>query len=86
MLHGWAMEKQMEAHHRDLAAMAEHRRVKVTADAMETAGNLEEWSQLSVNGLPLTTMPARRPLAERLGSWLIHAGTRLGGATMSPSA
>jgi hypothetical protein len=84
MLQGWAMEKELEGRRRDLAAMAEHRRVKVTADALETAANMSEWSQLSVTGVPLTTAPARRPMAERLGSWLIQTGTRLGGASMSP--
>jgi hypothetical protein len=84
VLQGWAMEKQMEGHRRDLAALAEPRRVKVTADALETAGNMSEWPQLSVTGLPLTTVRARRPVAERFGSWLIQTGTRLGGASMSP--
>ena len=89
MNQGWAMAQQVEAHRRDLATMAEARRVRSAlvapeAQAVETNSSMRR----SATGLPIPSDRAARrlhPVGERLGNWLIQAGTRLGGASIRTS-
>jgi hypothetical protein len=75
----------------------EHRR-ELVADARSHEGSasksthkIEQQSILSATqrsaaGIPVTGGRAvRRALAPRVGAWLIHFGTRLGGATVRTS-
>jgi hypothetical protein len=75
----------------------EHRRVLV-ADARSHEGPVHKSShkveqpsilsatQRSAAGIPVTGGRAvRRAVAPRIGAWLIHFGTRLGGATVRTS-
>ena len=93
------MAQQVEAHRRDLATMAEARRVRPSSVApqmlrtdvvgTDAAGSEADPStRRSATGLPIPGDRAARrlhPVGERLGNWLIQAGTRLGGASISTS-
>jgi hypothetical protein len=76
----WVAEKMVEAHRRELAATI-HPRVR-TARRTRTAlpGKI---THHSASGLPLSDGRAVRGVVRpKVGAWLIHAGTRLGGAHM----
>jgi hypothetical protein len=94
MNQGWAMAQQVEAHRRDLATMAEARRVRVLSVARQTlrtdapGSEADPSTRRSATGLPIPGDRAARrlhPVGERLGGWLIQAGTRLGGASIRTS-
>jgi hypothetical protein len=88
MNQGWAMARQVEAHRQDLAALANGTRVQARAESLDMDLSWEGAAQRSVTGLPVAggrTVRRPKPLSERVGAWLIHAGTRLGGAGMTAS-
>ena len=89
MNQGWAMDRQVEAHRRDLATMASIRRSErpeMQPDAPPAASGPA--ARHPAPGLPIAGGRVSRrthPLGERVGSWLIQAGTRLGGASIRTS-
>jgi hypothetical protein len=92
MLQGWSMEERIDAHRRDLLADAvAHRsrsRVK-PVDEVQVAPLRSQTAQLSATGLPVSggrTVRRSGLVSQRFGSWLIHAGTRLGGGSMRTSS
>ena len=69
-----------DEHRRELVGEARSRRESADRTKHESA------TQRSAAGIPVTGGRAvRRALAPRVGSWLIEAGTRLGGATIRTS-
>jgi hypothetical protein len=76
-----AVHSQAEAHRHDLMASAGTRRIgSVQHKTTQPA------AQRSVAGFPVTGGRAvRRPIAPRVGTWLIEFGTRLGGASVRTS-
>ena len=89
MLQGWSMEERIDAHRRDLLAEAQvhQSRARVLAEAT-AAPSGRVASQLSATGLPVAggrTVRRTGGMSQKLGSWLIDAGTRLGGATIRTS-
>jgi len=73
----------VESHRRDLVASAGPRRGGARGEQLtrDTRAGAR-----SVEGTRLPGGSARhRPVAPRLGAWLIHFGTKLGGATVRTS-
>jgi hypothetical protein len=89
MIQGWAMEERARAHREALIAEAQVRSVKVRRRAaVSTPTSVAVKStQGSVTGIPSGGRAVRRPgpVGQRIGSWLIEAGTRLGGASIRTS-
>jgi hypothetical protein len=88
MNQGWAMAQQVEAHRQDLVTLATGIRPRAGIDSLDDDLSWDGATQRSVTGLPVAGgRTVRRPklLGERVGSWLIHAGTRLGGAGITAS-
>jgi hypothetical protein len=89
MTQGWATEERARAHRQALMAEAEmHRRsVRARSDVHATSAATKTSSQRSVTGLPAGGRAVRRRgrVGQRVGTWLINAGTRIGGASISPS-
>ena len=78
-----AMQSLAEAHRRELLALAGSRRV-TRQDVRRSSGPTT--TRRSAAGLPVTGGRAvRRPVAPRIGAWLIELGTRLGGASVRTS-
>ena len=77
-----AVESMVEMHRRELHQAAEARMPRnLQADA-----DAEGATQRSAAGDPVPGGRAvRRAVAPRLGTWLIHAGVRLGGASVRTS-
>jgi hypothetical protein len=89
MLQGWSMESRADAHRRDLVAEAEayRSRARVRTGVSEPVAPVRT-TQLSATGLPVAGgRTVRRPgvVRPKVGAWLIHAGIRLGGATIRTS-
>jgi hypothetical protein len=78
-----AMETMVDLHRQELqAAAGASRQPRQRKQALDEPGA----TQRSAAGIPVTGGRAvRRAVAPRLGSWLIHAGVRLGGATIRTS-
>jgi hypothetical protein len=89
MLQGWSMESRADAHRRDLVAEAEAYRIRTLVRTELSAPVAPaRTTQLSATGLPVAGgRTVRRPgqLGQKFGAWLIEAGTRLGGTTISTS-
>jgi hypothetical protein len=89
MIQGWAMEERARDHREALMAEARVRSVKVRRRAVVIAPTpvAVKSSQGSVTGIPSGGRAVRRlgPVGQRVGSWLIEAGTRLGGASVRTS-
>jgi hypothetical protein len=82
MIQTQAMQSLADAHRRDLMASARSRR----AGYVEGVASADGVVQRSAPGLPVTGGRAvHRPVAPRIGSWLIEFGTKLGGATIRTS-
>jgi hypothetical protein len=82
MIQTQAVQSLADAHRRELMASAGSRR----AHTDEVAANDVGVVQRSAPGLPVTGGRAvHRAVAPRLGAWLIHFGTKLGGATIRTS-
>jgi hypothetical protein len=78
-----AMETMVDMHRQDLrVAAGAGRPARRTEHALDETGA----AQRSAAGVPVPGGRAvRRAVAPRIGSWLIHAGVRLGGATVRTS-
>jgi hypothetical protein len=78
-----AVETMVDTHRRELQQAAGAARMLRRSDAaVEDAGA----TQRSAAGVPVSGGRAvRRAMAPRLGAWLIHAGVRLGGASVRTS-
>ena len=77
-----AVESMVEMHRRELHQAAEARMRR----NLQVGGDAEGATQPSAAGDPVPGGRAvRRALAPRLGTWLIHAGVRLGGASVRTS-
>lgn len=78
-----AMETMVDLHRQELhAAAGSSRQRRRREQALDESGA----TQRSATGVPVTGGRAvRRAVAPRLGTWLIHAGVRLGGATIRTS-
>jgi hypothetical protein len=80
-----------DEHRRELVDEAWSHRGSVQEPADDCADNVPQLSILSATqrsaaGIPVTGGRAvRRAVAPRIGTWLIHFGTRLGGATVRTS-
>jgi hypothetical protein len=77
-----AVETMVDMHRQEL------QRVATTRVPRGDAGGDKEAraAQRSAAGIPVPGGRAvRRAVAPRIGSWLIHAGVRLGGASFGPS-
>ena len=87
MIQSWAVEKMADAHRHDLMASADaHRAASGTSRRHAAEAPSVMASRHSITGLPVSgDRVARRPMGQRVGHWLIQAGTRLGGASISPS-
>jgi hypothetical protein len=90
MIQGWAMEERARAHREALIAEAQVRQARTRRrPALNTPPTpvVVRSSQSSATGLPAGGRTVRRPGAfgQRVGTWLIEAGTRLGGASVSTS-
>jgi hypothetical protein len=86
MIQSLAVERTADAHRHDLVAAAESRRVARRARRKPGATAPGPATPLSATALPVTGgREVRRAPGSRVGNWLIQAGTRLGGATVSPS-
>jgi len=77
-----AMETMVDQHQRELHEAAAVRALSRPEHALEEVGA----TQRSAAGVPVTGGRAvRRAMAPRIGTWLIHAGLRLGGASVRTS-
>jgi hypothetical protein len=78
-----AVETMVDMHRRELDRVAGADRVPRRSEAaLDEVGA----TQRSAAGIPVSGGRAvRRALAPRVGTWLIHAGVRLGGATVRTS-
>jgi hypothetical protein len=96
MMQSWSMERMAEQRRQDLNALSRRGReasagcspqgaalfMQVQPDEAEpTPAQPVRSAQLAAAG----TRPARRPLGQHVGTLLIRAGTRLGGASMRTS-
>jgi hypothetical protein len=72
-----AVETMVDTHRQELQRTASAKDVRWRDAPMKEVGA----TQRSAAGVPVTGGRAvRRAVATRIGSWLIHAGVRLGGA------
>ena len=86
MIQSRAVEKMAEAHRMDLMASAQDRRVARQAHQALPMAHAGKARQHSATGLPVSGGRAVcRPFGPKLGQWLIQAGTRMGGASISTS-
>ena len=77
-----AVESMVEMHRRELHQAAEARMPR----NLQADGDAEGATGRSATGVPVPGGRAvRRAVAPRLGTWLIHAGVRLGGASVRTS-
>jgi hypothetical protein len=80
MMQPWLVERMAQEHRRDLAELA---RPTVTS---VPDGALSPGLERAVTAAAVPVGHSRRhPLGHQVGALLIRAGTRLGGATMTPS-
>jgi hypothetical protein len=83
MMQPWLVERMAREHRRDLTALA---RPIVPAVTSVTDVTLAHGPARPVTAAALPVGRSwRRPLGHQVGALLIRAGTRLGGATMTPS-
>ena len=83
MMQPWIGERMTQEHRRDLVKLigAENRSSRGLGDDLTpTAGKRPEQSPSTVG-----RRVAHRPIGRQIGGLLIRAGTRLGGASISPS-
>jgi hypothetical protein len=77
-----AVETMVDMHQQELHNMAGARRMRRSEATLDEKGA----TQRSAAGVPVSGGRAvRRAVAPRVGTWLIHAGVRLGGATVRTS-
>jgi hypothetical protein len=82
MMQSWMGERMTHEHQRDLATLirAGNRSSSNLDDVAPTAANPLAQSRSNVG-----RHVAHRPIGRQIGALLIRAGTRLGGASISPS-
>jgi hypothetical protein len=80
MLQPWLVERMAQERRRDLTALARPT-VTSTTDVTLSPGHERAVTAAAVP----VGRSWRRPLGHQVGALLIRAGTRLGGATMTPS-
>jgi hypothetical protein len=87
MIQSRAIEKMADAHRHDLMEAARVHSLSRPRNRQNfSEGTSEVATRHSATGLPVSGgRVAGRPRGNRLGTWLIQAGTRLGGASISPS-
>jgi hypothetical protein len=97
MFQVWMAERMAEEHRRDLGGRARGAsndpggEAKALVDAAALAARADPARATGVALRVVRTRPApdrrstRRPVGHQVGTWLIRAGTRLGGASMRPS-
>jgi hypothetical protein len=77
-----AVETMVDMHRQELQRVA----VARMSRRHEGIGNEARPTQRSATGIPVPGgRVVRRAVAPRIGSWLIHAGVRLGGASVRTS-
>jgi hypothetical protein len=79
MMQPWLVERMAEEHRRDLTALVRPPVTSVTDVVLTPVGE-----RAVLVAVPIGRS-WRRPLGHQVGALLIRAGTRLGGATMTPS-
>lgn len=92
MIQGWAIQERAKGHREALVSEARGRRLRVeqkNSSPRETAmnGGSGVTSQRSATDLPVRGRAVRRQgfVGQKVGTWLIQAGTRLGGASIRTS-
>jgi hypothetical protein len=82
MIKARGVESLVDQHQQELIGQA----VSVRSDRAQPSQSQNRATQRSAAGPPVTGGRAvRRAVAPRFGTWLIHFGTRLGGATVQTS-
>lgn len=87
MMQSWITERMAEEHRRNLTALVrvESLRSVELGDDGPTAPRLFLASRPAVGHRMAQHRPVGRPIGRQVGALLIRAGTRLGGASISPS-
>jgi hypothetical protein len=81
-MQSWIVERMAEEHRRDLIALIRTE----SQSSFELGDQAPAAPRLLVAGPPAAgRMTQHRPIGRQVGALLIRAGTRLGGASISPS-